>query len=77
MMKKTPVVLLKSFPINHAHPKYLAADDCGSAILQDHDKVGLFVRRVQHAERKHVTKPNPAMFAFHDLIGKSRLVSWR
>ena len=40
-MKKTPVDLQKSFPKNHAYSKYLAAYQCGLAITQDHDKVGV------------------------------------
>ena len=41
VMKKTPVDLQKRFPIYHAYPKYLAAYQCGLAILLDRDKVGV------------------------------------
>ena len=40
-MKKTPVDLQKRFPMYHAYSKYLAADCCGSASLQDREKVGV------------------------------------
>ena len=38
-MKKTPVDLQQRFQIFHAYPKCLAAYLCGSASLQDQDKV--------------------------------------
>ena len=40
-MKKTPVDLQKRFPIYHAYQKCLAAYLCGSASIQDHEKVGV------------------------------------
>ena len=38
-MKKTPVDSQKSFPMYHADSKCLAADCCGLADPQVHDKV--------------------------------------
>ena len=47
VLKKTPLDLLKRFPIYHTCPKYVAAHRCGSAFpenglafRQDFDKVG-------------------------------------
>ena len=35
VLKKTPLVLQKRFPIYHACPKYLAAHRCGSAFPEN------------------------------------------